>query len=106
MNNFSVIASPLTKLLKKYVKFEWNDKCQASFEQLKQLMIEALVLTQSTSSKEYNLHSDASRIGLGCVLMKDGKVVAYASTQLKPHEQNYRTHDLELDAVVFALKIW
>ena len=88
------------------MKFEWNDKCQASFEQLKQLMIEALVLTQPTPSKEYNLQSDASRIGLGCVLMQDGKAVAYASMQLKPHEQNYRTHDLELAAVVFALKIW
>ena len=54
----------------------------------------------------YTLYSDASRIGLGCVLMQDGKVVAYASRQLKPHEKNYPTHYLELDAVVFALKIW
>ena len=51
------------------------------------------------------MYSDASRIGLGCVLMKDGKVVAYASRQLKPHEQNYPTHDLELATIVFALKI-
>ena len=69
-------------------------------------MVEALVLTQSTPGKEYTLYSDASRIGLGCVLMQDGKVVAYASRQLKPHEQNYPTHDLELAAAVFALKIW
>ena len=61
---------------------------------------------QSTPSKEYTLYSDASRIGLGCVLMQDGKVVAYASRLLKLHEQNYPTHDLELLAVVFALKIW
>ena len=52
------------------------------------------------------MYSDASRIGLGCVLMQDGKVLAYASRQLKPHEQNYPTHDLELAAVLFALKIW
>ena len=56
--------------------------------------------------KEYALYSDASKIGLGCVLMQDGKVVAYASRQMKPHEQNYPTNDLELTAVVSALKIW
>ena len=66
---------------------------------------EAPVLTQSTSGKEYTLYIDASRIGLGCVLMQDNKVVAYASRQLKPHEQNYPTHDLELVVVVYALKI-
>ena len=76
VNGFFVIAFPLTKLLRKDVKFEWNDKCQASFEQLKQLLIEAPVLTQPTSSKVYTLYSDASRIDLGCVLMQDGKVVA------------------------------
>ena len=64
------------------------------------------MLIQPTSSKDYTVYSDASRIGLGCVLMQDGKVVAYASRQLKTHEQNYPTHDLELAAVVFALKIW
>ena len=105
VKGFSVIASPLTKLLRKGVKFEWSDKCQNSFEQLKEMLIEAPVLTQPTSGKEYTLYSD-SGIGLGCVLMQDGKVVAYASRQLKPNEQNYPTHDLELAAVVFALKIW
>ena len=69
------------------------------------MLVEEPVLTQPTPSKEA-LYSDASRIGLGCVLIQDGKVVAYASRQLKQHEQNYPTHDLELDAVVFALKIW
>ena len=106
VNGFFVIASPLTKLLRKYVKFEWNDKCQANFEKLKQLLIEAPVLTQPTPGKEYTLYSDASRIGPRCVLMQDGKVVAYASRKLNPHEQNYPTHDLELAAIVFALKIW
>ena len=106
VRGFSVIASPLTKLLRKGIKFEWTDKCHNSFEQLKGLLVEAPVLTQPTSGKEYTLYSDASGIGLGCVLMQDGKVVAYASRQLKPHEQNYPTHDLELAAVVFSLKIW
>ena len=106
MRGFFVIASPLTKLLRKGIKFEWTDKCQNSFEQLKGMLVEAPLLTQPTSGKEYTLYSDALGIGLGCVLMKDGKVVAYASRLLKPHEQNYLTHDLELVAVVFALKIW
>ena len=70
------------------------------------MLVEAPVLTRPTSGKEYTLYSDASSIGLGCILMQDGKVVAYASRQLKPHEKNYPTHDLELDAVLFALKIW
>ena len=64
------------------------------------------MLTQPTSGREYAMYNDASKIGLGCVLMKNGKVVAYASRQLKPHEQNYPTHDLELATVVFSLKIW
>ena len=79
VNDFCVIASPLTKLLRKYVKFEWNDKCQASFEQLKKLMIEAPLLMQPTPGKEYTLYSDALRMGMGCVLMQDGKVVSHAS---------------------------
>ena len=106
VRGFSVIASPLTKLLRKGIKFEWTDKCHNSFEQLKGMLVEAPVLTQPTPGKEYTLYSDASCIGLGCVLMQDGKEVAYVSRQLKPHEQNYPTHDLELAAVVFALKIW
>ena len=106
VKRFSIIASPLTKLLRKGVKFEWSDKCQNSFEQLKEMLVEAPVLMQPTLGKEYTLYSDALGIGLGCVLMQDGKVVDYASRKLKPHEQNYLTHDLELAAVVFALKIW
>ena len=88
------------------MKFEWDDKCQSSFERLKEILVKTLVLIKPTSGRDYTMYSDASRIGLGCVLMQDGKVVAYASRRLKPHEQNYPTHDLELAAVVFALKIW
>ena len=69
------------------------------------MLIEAPVFTQPTPGKEYTMYSDASKNGLRCVLMQDDKVVAYASRQLKPHEQNYPTHDLELAMIVFALKI-
>ena len=95
VKGFSIITSTLTKLL-------WK----SSFDQLKKIPVEAPVLTQPTLSREYALYNDASRIGLGCVLIQYGKVVAYASRQMKPHEHNYPTHDLELVAVVFALKIW
>ena len=106
VNGFSIIAAPMTRLLRKDVKFEWTEECQQSFEELKKLLTEAPVLIRPESGKEFVVYSDASLNGLGCVLMQEGKVVAYASRQLKPHERNYPTHDLELAAVVFALKIW
>ncbi|KAA3462077.1 DNA/RNA polymerases superfamily protein [Gossypium australe] len=103
---FSMIATPMTKLLQKDVKFEWSKKCQQSFEKLKVLLTEALILVQLESGKEFVIYIDASLNGLGFVLMQEGKVVAYASRQLKLHQKNYPTHDLELAAIVFALKIW
>ncbi|KAG8486037.1 hypothetical protein CXB51_019343 [Gossypium anomalum] len=106
VNGFSIIAAPMTRLLQKNVKFEWTEECQQSFEELKKLLTEAPALVQPESGKEFVVYSDASRNGLGCVLMQEGKVVAYASRQLKSHERNYLTHDLELAAIVFALKIW
>ena len=105
VRGFSIIASPLTKLLRKGIKFEWIEKCQKGFEQLKGMLVEAPVLTKPTLGKEYTLYSDALDIGVVCVLMQDETVVAYASRQLKPHEQNYPTHDLELATIVFSLKI-
>ena len=106
VKGFSMIATLMTRLLHKNVKFEWGEECQRSFDKLKEFLTEAPVLTQPTCGKEYVIFSDASLNGLGCVLMQEGKVVAYASRQLKPHEKNYPTHDLELTAIVFALKIW
>nr|GFC72642.1 putative reverse transcriptase domain-containing protein [Tanacetum cinerariifolium] len=79
---------------------------EKSFEELKQRLVSAPVLTLHSGSAGFQIYSDASKKGLGCVLMQHGKVVAYASRQLKPYEVNYPTHDLELAAVVFALKIW
>ncbi|KAL4339993.1 hypothetical protein GQ457_08G031450 [Hibiscus cannabinus] len=106
VSGFSKVASPLTKLLQKGVKYEWSDARQQAFEKLKEALINAPVLTQPVSGKEFVVYSDASYVGLGCVLMQEGRVVAYASRQLKVHEKNYPTHDIELAAVVFALKIW
>ena len=87
VNGFSMIAAPMKRLLHKIVKFEWGEECQRSFDKLKVFLTEAPVLTQSTCGKEYVIFSDASLNGLGCVLMQEGKVVAYASRQLKPHER-------------------
>ena len=106
VKGFSMIVAPKTRLLQKDVKFEWSEKCQRSIDKLKTFLTEAPVLTQPTCGREYVIFSDASLNGLGCVLMQEGKVVAYASRQLNPHENNYPTHDLELAAIVFAPKIW
>ena len=106
LKGFLMIATPMTRLLQKNVRFEWSEKCQAIFEKLKVFLTEAPIFTHMTYSKEYVIFNDASLNGLGCVLMQEGKVVAYASRQLNPHEKNYPTHDLELAAIVFALKIW
>ncbi|KAL0560669.1 hypothetical protein IC582_001079 [Cucumis melo] len=106
VENFSRIATPLTQLTRKGAPFFWSKTCEDSFQNLKQKLVTAPVLTVPDGSGSFVIYSDASKKGLGCVLMQEGKVVAYASRQLKSHEQNYPTHDLELAAVVFALKIW
>ncbi|TYK04282.1 pol protein [Cucumis melo var. makuwa] len=106
VEDFSRIASPLTQLTRKGTPFVWIPACESSFQELKQKLVTAPVLTVPDGSGSFVIYSDASKKGLGCVLMQQGKVVAYASRQLKGHEQNYPTHDLELAAVVFALKIW
>ena len=106
VKDFSKIAIPLTKLTRKNEKFEWTDKCEKSFQELKQRLVIAPVLALPDDKGDFVIYSDASHKGLGCVLMQHGKVIAYASRQLKPHEQRYPTHDLELAAIVFALKLW
>jgi len=93
-------------LLRKDHQFEWSPECEASFQELKQRLVSTPILTVSEGNAGYVVYSDASRQGLGCVLMQNGKVVAYASRQLKPHDLNYPTHDLGLATVIFALKIW
>ncbi|TYK21801.1 pol protein [Cucumis melo var. makuwa] len=106
VEDFSRIASPLTQLTRKGTPFVWSPACESSFQELKQKLVSAPVLTVPDGSESFVIYSDASKKGLGCVLMQQGRVVAYASRQLKSHEQNYPTHELELAAVVFALKIW
>ncbi|WVZ93886.1 hypothetical protein U9M48_039838, partial [Paspalum notatum var. saurae] len=106
MENFSKIAKPMTGLLKNNTPYEWDDKCEGSFQLLKEKLTTASVLTLPDLHKDFVVYCDASRQGLGCVLMQDNKVVSYASRQLRAHEENYPTHDLELAAVVHALKIW
>ncbi|GJU06978.1 putative nucleotidyltransferase, ribonuclease H [Tanacetum coccineum] len=106
VEGFSRLALPLTQLMIKGEKFVWTDERQESFEELKRRLVSAPILTLPSGSGGFQIYSDASKKGLGCVLMQHGKVIAYASRQLKPYEVNYPTHDLELAAVVFALKIW
>jgi len=106
IKDFSKISSPLTNLLKKVVKFEWSSKCEEAFQELKNRLTSAPILTLPVEGEEYIVYTNASKNGLGCVLMQGDRVIAYASQQLKSYEKNYPTHDLELTAVVFALKIW
>lgn len=104
--DFSKLAGPLTRLIKKDTHFEWNDKTEQGFQELKRRLTTAPILALPEGNEDYVVYTDASKEGLGCVLMQRGKVIAYASRQLKTHEANYPTHDLELAAVVFALKKW
>jgi ribonuclease HI len=96
----------MTTLLAKKVEFKWTPACQKSFETLKEKLTTTPVLILPNVHKYFSVYCDASYIGLGCVLMQEGIVVAYSSRQLKIHEKNYPTHDLELAAVVHALKTW
>jgi hypothetical protein len=96
----------MTKLLQKDQDFDWTPACERSFCELKGRLTTTPVLTLPDIRKDFTLYCDASRQGLGYVLMQEGRVTAYASRQLKTHEENYPTHDLELAAVVHALKIW
>jgi hypothetical protein len=106
IEGFSLIATPLTQLTRKNKKWEWSEECEKSFQELKRRLTTAPVLTLPSGTKGFMVYSDASGKGLGCVLMQHGKVITYALRQLKTHEVNYPVHDLELAAVVFALRIW
>jgi hypothetical protein len=96
----------MTSLLEKGKEFKWTKECQESFDQLRSKLMVALVLIMPDLQKNFDIYCDASRQGLGCVLMQEGHVIAYASRQLRKHELNYPTHDLELAVVVHALKFW
>jgi hypothetical protein len=104
--DFSRIAKPMIELLKKGIKFSWNEKCEEAFHTLRAHLTTAPVLAQPDNSKTFDVYCDASGIGLGSVLMQDNRVIAYALRALRTHAHNYPTHDLELAAVIHALKIW
>ena len=105
IEDFSRLATPMMRLTWKEVKFDWDDKCEEAFQELKRRLTTASILIVPDRGQGYTVYCDASRAGLGCVLMQSGRVVAYGSRQLKSHEKNYPTHDMELATVVFALKI-
>ena len=96
----------MTRFTRKEVKFYWDDRCEEAFEELKRRLTTAPILIVPSRGQGYTVYCDVSRAGLGCVLMQSGRVVSYGSRQLKNHEHNYPTHDMELAVVVFALKIW
>ncbi|GJT72227.1 putative reverse transcriptase domain-containing protein [Tanacetum coccineum] len=106
IEGFSKITKSMTKLTQKGVKFDWGEKEENAFQLIKQKLCSAPILALPEGSEDFVVYCDASHKGLGAVLMQREKVIAYASRQLKIHEKNYTTHDLELGSVVFALKIW
>jgi hypothetical protein len=105
IKGFSKIAKPMTSLQQKGREFEWDWKCQDSFNQLKLRLMSPPVLVMPDLQKGLDIYCDACGQGLGCILMQEGHMICYASRQLRKHELNYPTHDLELAAVVHALKI-
>jgi hypothetical protein len=104
--NFSKIAKPMTKLLEKDTKFKWSPQCEKAILTLKNLLTTAPVWAQPDIDQSFDVYCDASGTCIGGVLMQDGRAIAYASRQLRRHEDHYPTHDLELLAVIHALKVW
>ena len=96
----------MTRLTRKEVKFEWNDLCERAFQKLKRGLTSTPILIVPKRGHKYTVYCDASKDRLGCVLMQSRRVVDYGSRKLKNHEQSYPTHDKELAAIVFALKVW
>jgi ribonuclease HI len=100
------LLGPLTAFTRKNAQYECSEECEASFQELKRRLVTAPMLTRPMESVGYEVYTDASQKGLGCILMQQGRVVSYASRKLKDHEKNFPTHDLELAAIVYALNIW
>ncbi|XP_058076387.1 uncharacterized mitochondrial protein AtMg00860-like [Magnolia sinica] len=106
IKEFFRITRPLTQLTKKSAQFTWDENTEAAFQELKIKLTSAPMLTLPQEGEKFMVYSDSSKLGLGCVLLQNDMVIAYTSHQLKKHEENYPTHDLELVAAVFTLKIW
>jgi hypothetical protein len=105
IEGFCKIAYPITSLQKKGTKFNWSQKCQDSFNKLKELLTSTPILKVAYPDKDFTVCVDASKEGLGGVLTQEGNLICYESWKLKEHERNYVTHDLELAAVIHALKL-
>ena len=105
IEDFSSLVAPMTGLIRKAVKFEWNDSCEKAFQELKRRLTSAPILLVLERGQRKTVYCDASKDRLGYVLMQFGRVVAYGSRQLKNHKQSYLTHDMELVAIIFALKV-
>jgi hypothetical protein len=99
-----MIAKPITELLKKGNKYLWSEACDEAFKHLKKLLTTSSVLAQPDTTMSFDFYCDASGTGLGGVLMQEGRVISYSLRQLRRHEEHYLTHDLELAAVVMALR--
>jgi hypothetical protein len=103
---FSKITKPIIELLKKENRYVWSDVCDEACKHLKKLLTTSAVLAQPDTTKPFDVYCDASGAGLVGVLMQEGRVLSYSSRQLRRHEEHYTTHDLELAAVVMALRTW
>jgi hypothetical protein len=106
IEGFSKIAYPIMSLQNKGTKFNWSEKCQYSFNKLKELLTTAPILKVAYLDKDFTICVHASKEGLGGVLTQEGHLICYESQKLKEHEKNYVTHDLELATVIHALKMW
>nr|GEV15069.1 putative reverse transcriptase domain-containing protein [Tanacetum cinerariifolium] len=106
IEGFSLISKPLSKLTQKNQKYEWGMEEEEAFQTLKQKLCSAPILALPEGNENFIVYCDASLKGFGAVLMQRENVIAYASRQPKKHEEKYTTHDLELGAVVFALRLW
>jgi hypothetical protein len=99
-------VKPITELLKKGSQYVWSDACDEDFKHLKKLLTTSPVLAQADTTNPFDVYCDASSTGLGGVLMQEGQVISYSSSQLRRHEEHYPTHDLEFVVVVMALRMW
>jgi hypothetical protein len=106
VEGFSKIKNPITKLQKKNNKIVWLEKCTEAFHKIKELLTTSSILKVSYMDKEFLVCTDASKEGLGGVLMQEGRVITYISRKLRRHEENYATHDLELLVFIYALRVW
>jgi hypothetical protein len=104
--NFSKVTKLMTMLLEKDAKFKWSSHCEDAFLTMKKLLTTTAMLAQPNIKKPFDVYCNASGMGIGGILMQDGCAIAYASRQLRRHEEHYPTYDLELLAVVHALKVW